>query len=704
MSRSAWLIIILVALLFAVFVISNPADLPTSNTPPNQEPISPAVRGIKLAVAQTGIYRMPLSGLDQAGANSSALWNKIALSTGGVQVPVYIDKAANALFFYGLAPDSRYDAVRYYTLEWNSEGGMFMEEAPGGLVQAGDLLTSTLRLEENHLYISRAASQVNEPWFWERLAPGQSVSIDFSLPSLQPGRGRLRIHLWGATRDENVYPDHRVQLNLNGYDLGIVEWDGENAATGVLNAADGWLEKGKNRIEISATGDTGNPIDQSYVDWIEIDYPAPFRLDGNMRAYAAGNRAALEGSAYLFDVTDPLHPLVVLSGRSAGQHETGTPANPYRLAALSSNGGFEPGRIEEMDDIDWSHHPLQTDFILIAPAAFTGRLTPLVEARQQQGLSTVIVPLEEIAGEYGEGSGGPEVINTFLQTAVRNWPPPAPRFLLLVGDASYDFRDYLGAHRENLVPTFLAPVAYGGETVSDSRLADINGDGLPDLAVGRWPAVSQKQVDDLVRRTLAYETGNETSPHSLFVADGTEALFASLSDDLIRFAALDPTAMRLYGFSFDVIEGAWNQGAWLVNYTGHGSLDLWGKTGMLSTSVLDKLHAPGRPPIVVQLTCLTGLFAHPERTSISEDLLLLDRGPVAVIAATSLTLSADQEPFGAALIQALADPSVGTVGEALFKAQHAPGLDSSGGQEVIDTFVLLGDPTLTVVRPQPALN
>ena len=65
-----------------------------------------------------------------------------------------------------------------------------------------------------------------------------------------------------------------------------------------------------------------------------------------------------------------------------------------------------------------------------------------------------------------------------------------------------------------MVPTLLVPVVFGGETVSDSRLVDINDDKQPELAVGRWPVSTAAEVESLVARTLAYERGNGRRPNS----------------------------------------------------------------------------------------------------------------------------------------------------------------------------------------------
>ncbi len=106
------------------------------------------------------------------------------------------------------------------------------------------------------------------------------------------------------------------------------------------------------------------------------------------------------------------------------------------------------------------------------------------------------------------------------------------------------------------------------------------------------------------------------------------------------------------------------------------------------------------PPIVLQLTCLTGFFAHPELASLSETLLMHEPGPVLVVAATSLTLSDNQEPFGQSLLQSLRDPTTERIGDAFQEAKLTLDVENNNGlREISDTFALLGDPTTKIVRP-----
>jgi hypothetical protein len=205
----------------------------------------------------------------------------------------------------------------------------------------------------------------------------------------------------------------------------------------------------------------------------------------------------------------------------------------------------------------------------------------------------------------------------------------------------------------------------------------------------------------LIERTLAYEQ-NPASPIAIFSADGTEEQFSFFADSLIQQNNLvEANVVKLYGQPAAALTTAWNEGAWLVTYNGHGSLDMWGKDQVLTMDAVRSLRPhSSASPIVLQFTCLTGLFAHPTVNSISETMLSHEQGPVLIVAATSLTLPNNQEPFAQHLIQALQNPANLQMGDAFLEAQRnvdvaaAPWL-----QEIVDTFGLLGDPSTRIVRP-----
>jgi hypothetical protein len=367
---------------------------------------------------------------------------------------------------------------------------------------------------------------------------------------------------------------------------------------------------------------------------------------------------------------------------------------------IGPSGYLDPENMRPMQKSDWRDNSNQADLIILTPQELASALEDLVKAREDQGLSVALVSVEELYDEFGFGHAGPESITDFLRFASMNWADPKPRYLLLVGDATYDYRNYLGESPEFTIPSPMVEVEYSGETISDARLADLDQDQIPDLAVGRWPVDNPVDVAALVERTLAYESG-EVIDRAIFSADGTSREFEFLSDSILQGSKFDAGDVdRLYGVPSNQLVNAWNEGAWLVTYAGHGSLDRWGKEDVFSSDTVADLESASSPPIVLQLTCLTGFFAHPSLKSISEVMLLHKDGPVLIVAATSLTLSSDQQPFGIDLLLALKDPEILRIGDALQHAKKSLAVDGNGRlREIIDTFGLLGDPSALIIRP-----
>jgi hypothetical protein len=83
---------------------------------------------------------------------------------------------------------------------------------------------------------------------------------------------------------------------------------------------------------------------------------------------------------------------------------------------------------------------------------FYPALAPLVAQRQAQGFTVAVVNVEDVFDEFSYGTHTPQAIRDFLALAKNSWAQ-GPAYLLLVGDASYDPRNYLGAGNFDFVPS-----------------------------------------------------------------------------------------------------------------------------------------------------------------------------------------------------------------------------------------------------------
>lgn len=62
-----------------------------------------------------------------------------------------------------------------------------------------------------------------------------------------------------------------------------------------------------------------------------------------------------------------------------------------------------------------------------------------------------LVPVGDIYDEFGYGEASPQSLQSFLRYAYDNWAEPRPRYVLLVGQATSDYRGYLATRPENPV-------------------------------------------------------------------------------------------------------------------------------------------------------------------------------------------------------------------------------------------------------------
>lgn len=693
--------------LTALFVLALPSCRGTA------QPVMP-VNALKILVAKEGLHRVTSHELSAAGFSLSAPdVQTIQLTENRRAVPFVVDE--KGLVFYGKRSESRYTPHRAYILR-AGEPGLQMETrdaSPDNGLRPLPAVRRTHFLERNVDYVSNARDTDDEkgpgPWFWQTIGLEPTEPITFQLPDVAGGSGQLRVRFAGISLHRTIDPDHNVQLSVNDGHPFSFAWDGQRPYVGEAPLSEGTLATGANRIQfLSAAQDH---LDVSKLDWIEIEYDSFPRATQNYLAFSSDagmvELEAFDAPPLIVDATNPDDPVVLDGWQREGNLTTVGLAREGRYVAAAGDGFLAPARVEPLQTGSWGDVHNQADLLIITTAELVDAVEPLIALRAEQGLTSVAIPVEEIYDGFGEGAASPDSINHFLKYAVENWKQPAPRYVLIVGDATVDFWGFLARRADspveppvNQVPPYLVSVNFGGETVSDARLGDIDGDFVPDLAIGRWPVDRAEDVRQLIERTIRYETAAPVE-RAIFAIDDSSSEFARFVESILTASAFPrDSSQLLIGPEPGALAESWHDGAWLVTYAGHGSLQLWSKDKMLAVATLPSLLATGVQPVVLQLTCLTGLFAHPEIISLSEAMLTDENGPSLIVAATSLTLSAHQEPFAVALLNALQDPSVSRMGDALQLARSALDVHNVGLREINDTFALLGDPSTRIIRPQ----
>jgi len=319
-----------------------------------------------------------------------------------------------------------------------------------------------------------------------------------------------------------------------------------------------------------------------------------------------------------------------------------------------------------------------------------------------------VVLVEDIYDEFSYGIPTPHAIQDFLSHTYTHWIGPAPAYVLLLGDGTYDYKDNLGLGATSYVPPYLLMTEYTGETASDEWFVRISGDDLlSDMYIGRLPAASPAEAETMVEKIITYEESPETNTwerHMVFVAgdemaEGEARTFQTMNDDASGLSSSVYTISKTYGTMEET------GGALIVNYSGHGSTNRWyidgGNIGQ--EEIIASLNLSGTLPFFVNMTCLNGYFMNriDKPRSLAETLLETDQGAIATLSSTGATVPAGQGLLDYGLFEAIFDQDFRDLGRAVSYGKAYLLANSTEHQDIVNTFQLFGDPAMELKIPVP---
>ena len=695
-------IITLLLLSLALTACAAPASAPITQITPPTTPRAPDAppAPYRIVTVEEGVYRLDPTTLARIGF-ADIPPERLHLTHAGEPWPFAYTQ--DGLLFYAPALRSRYTQQNVFLLSaGDSPARQLTPEAlPAPQGETVDSILTTLHLEENLLYEPKVKQ--GDHWLWQKLIAPGNIALDLPLDEVQPGSGTLTVTVWantGRTIPTEDGFDHHWRASINGQTLLDETWNGEGEHTLSAEIPAGLLQPQDNRLTLESLADGGLIVDIVSLDAVEVTYPQ--RASATAFAFRPQDDSTLQveglkGTLYLWDVSDP-------QAARLFQGDAGTPfgvAANHRYFAHTQKGARSPLSLEPAVYSPDLRATSGAEYLLIGAPPLLEAAQPLVEHRSAQGLKVLSIPLQAVYDQFSDGLVTPEAIRALLQYGTQSWETP-PRYVLLLGDYTYDTYGYQTT-LDYPLPSFMVYTAFGGETVSDVLMAQLDDDLQPDIAIGRLPAQTPQQVQTYVQKVLSYESQatEEWQQRVLAIADGQEAYFADDARAFLNF--FDTYQTTLYAPPADApdasqaVDEYFTQGNLLVAYFGHGSLNQWGKDRIFTAEEASALKNAERLPIVVNMTCLTGLFTHPKVTSLAETLLFApDGGAIAMLAPTSLTLASDQSALSIPFAQALLEAPDHPLGDAFLKAQRQVPTEQSGTRDVLETFLLFGDPALIV--------
>jgi hypothetical protein len=493
-----------------------------------------------------------------------------------------------------------------------------------------------------------------------------------------------------------------VRLLVNGQVVADTTWDGKREERVSVEIPSAVLQSGANTLFVENVGDTAAAYSMVFLNRFEVRYARRVTADagrwaGVVDVSGTAEVTGLGGAPLAVDLTNgPQWLRGVVPGPSGPslRVEAG-----HRYLATTEGFALTPA-VRRAESTTLMSSRQRADWILVAPRTFLGAAAPLVALRRGQGLLTKTVALEDVADTFGHGEAGPQGLEAFLAFAYGSWQKPSPRYVVLLGDATYDPKDYLKTGVLDRVPFRPIRTSYLW-TASDPAFAAVNGeDLLPDLALGRLPAATAEQARALVEKLVAYESaGRRLDGRAVLVADNADAggPFEADADELAATVLAGRDVQKIYlrdqGASTRAeIVAAFDSGPGLLSYIGHGATAVWASENIFNNSDVAALQPQAQQPFLLTLNCLNGFFHFPPFDSLAEALVKAEgKGAIAAFAPSGLSLDEAAHAYHQALLREIESGRHARLGDALLAAQSAYA-DSGRFPELLAIYHLLGDP------------
>ena len=614
--------------------------------------------------------------------------------------------------FPGAAVDSLYTHTNVYTLLVDKQQAQRIPfDATLPTTSGAPVAYRETTMVEKELKYSVQAPN-GDPWYEKDILAYtkpvyREFPIDVDTSALEGAEAVLHVDLWGITYWP-ASPDHHVVVALNGVTLAERTFDGVGHVPIDVAIPRGVLQRGSNILRVTVPGDTGVKYDMVAVNRYGVSFDRAFiARAGELTFAAAGPLFEVRGLsgpvvAYRRLQNQPitrLNPLVKGVGaeqlvRVPGSRWSGTYSVVDGSGLITPRLVRDPGATVTLAG--------KADLLIIAHSNFVAAVEKYAASKAASGLRVKLVDVQAAYDTYGGGIVGPQGIRTLIAQAAQKMDVTA---VLLVGGDTYDYFNYTGAGSLSFIPS---PYARTGPLVAfapvDPLYGDLDGDQVPDIAVGRWPVRTLEELDAVIAKSLAFAARTDT-PWALLAADSADGSYSFRGESETFSTLLPPTwgQSKAYADTLGIagaraaILDALNAGPTFANWIGHSSYAQWSFAPLFTTANAATLRNADTPFVVTQWGCWNTYHVLPSRNTLGHVFLLSPaRGAAAVIGPSTLTAAEADRALGQLLLPALLTPGT-SIGQALVQAKQDLAATDPQLVDVILGVTLLGDPTLIVV-------
>jgi len=647
-----------------------------------------------------------------------------------------------------------YSEVNYYWLTYGAGTGKRMANQPSVSSQsviAVDTFVDGVSNEEEKTNLLLSSPGGGEgsgrEWFGQQVNSGSSFTYVNSLTGLVPTASIVyRYAVAGVTDNSASFTVSEGGTPIGyaplyapvGYEVateGVFQATGTSALSGNLS-----------QLNFAYTG-TGTSA-AGWIGWFEILYPRSLSgVNDSLRFYAPDTSAVVEyhmqnfsTTPMVFNVTDQANVSMVtgLTG-SFLFRASETSGAPSSYWAVAGNSWRVPSAGTAAQNENIRGYAGGADFIIVTSSQYRSGADRLAAYRSDPlhgGLKVYVADVNQIYDEFSGGVTDVTAIRDFLKFAYDNWSP-APRFVLMLGQASFDYKGLLGAE-SSFVPTWETPESLDDleSWATDDFYGKFSGTDAPSLVIGRISARTGAESDAFVDKLIRYESSSvvdDWKMRILFIGDDawtpdlgevgngtihsdaaeelsgpafTPAEFEEEKVYLAEYPTVYTAAGRRKPGAYQAIIDDINQGVLVVNFAGHGNPVQLSNNDVfdIPTSVPQLVNA-NRLSLFFFATCNFSEFDDPLSRTGSEILINKpDGAAIGVVSADRKVYAGDNAALSQGTYQAMfTRDAYGRVvvdrpASALFAYKVAGGNDGTDGND--QKYSYMGDPTMFMQFPQ----
>lgn len=380
------------------------------------------------------------------------------------------------------------------------------------------------------------------------------------------------------------------------------------------------------------------------------------------------------------------------------------------------------------------------DYAIITPRSLLSQAEKLATFhRTNSNLNVKVIALDNIYQEFSSGKQDIAAIRNCIRYIYQNASSSDKRikYVNLFGDASFDYKDRI-TNNTNIVPIYHSLIS---NTVGEAAFASDDFYGLMDadegnittffggidIAVGRMLVSDNAQASEMVNKVLEYHDtksyGNWRNNFVLISDDSDQSSDASLQSRQNALADVISTQKPFLNIDKIILDSytqeasaggsrypkartdffdAFEKGALVFNYLGHG-----GEDGLASERIWEKsdgqnLNNQYKYPLFITITCEFSRFDDPTRPTAGEYTFWNPKGGAISMLTTIRSIGQfNAENFNDNLSKNLlsyGSNQYTTIAEALRISKNDTPSSSS------NVIFYIGDPALMLAIPKPRIN